>query len=808
MAVLKTIMIMKLNCLYADVNFSFSRPLSADTGAIINMFAFSRDTQKFQYPNLRSKLRSFRVIKLLPPSRSFYPPFREILNIEIDEVNIDEATGQYDTLSYCWGNGLANRTVVVSRLNNEKVSRENRTIRISASLESALLSLARKANTEVTRAIFADQICINQADDVEKIQQVGLMGDVYRNSARTIVWLGDETSETRQFFEFSSKINSEGVLSRVMGPNKAHYMNVFDAVLDPSIELQTEAEKEDRADILELVAHYGPIFPMRGLTEVLRRNWINRLWTVQEMCLPSNVIFRCGEQSLCYDCLRGTLNFHAIWSTYWVRMPKGPVPKDEYRAIDAIYTLSQPFMRLVKERRVIHGSQEQRKSLYETVVQYNVNDNKPKIGATKAEDRIYALLGLAAKDEIARETVEQMEVGNVRGTFTKFAASVVTKNVDVLLFSQGPRSSDYYLPSWVPDWENPLKIPHGYSDLTTPVFCAGGCERAEVIAEVSTGVLRVSAITLGRVIRAGMSSIQRNESATVENIEFMSARRFFEEIDVFMEAAAQISLANAPDISNEQRRLQSAIRLSDGGHSARQFPAQFNAATADALLQDIHRQASQWGKRLIDVEAQNRSMSSFTGMIQSTGIMPWHWTPPSEIDAIRLCATDPITAARFWMKGLLLTVLDIGLVLWYIAKLRLFITILSFRRKRANLINLDRPAENLGKGGLRSELLLSPEWQLYIDNLFKNIGRRLLLTDTGYVGLGPCYSKVGDAIVVIPGGSVPHILRSRTSSEFQNRGLHNRNATWWSYVGEAYCDGIMDGELMASDATREVFKIV
>ncbi|KAI0190647.1 hypothetical protein EV127DRAFT_429740, partial [Xylaria flabelliformis] len=545
---------------------------------------------------------------------------------------------------------------------------------------------------------------------------------------------------------------------------------------------------------------------MRGLTEVLRRAWINRLWTVQEMCLPSNVIFRCGEKSLCYDCLRGTLNFHSIWSTYWVRMPKGPVPKDEFRAIDAIYTLSQPFIRLVKERRVTHGSQEQRRSLYDTVVRYNVNDNKPKIGATKAEDRIYALLGLAAKDEIARETVQQMEVDNVRGTFTKFAASVITRNVDVLLFSQRPQSQE--LPSWVPDWSaDPLRTPHGYSDLTTPVFCAGARrDRAEVTVEVSKGVLRVSAVPLGRVIRVGVCCIQRDESATIENIEFMSARRFFEEIDVFMEAAAQISLANAPDISDDQRRLQSTIRLSDGGHSARQFSAQFNAATADALLQDCHRHASQWGKKLIDVEAQNQLMSSFTGMIQSAGVMPWHWTPHSEIDVIRLCATDPFAAARLWMKGFFLTVLDVGLVLWYIAKLRLVITIVSFRQKRATLINLDRPelAANLGKGGFQSELLLSQEWELYTSNLFRNIGRRLLLTDTGYVGLGPSYSKVGDAIVVIPGGSVPHILRPRTSSKV---GLHSQNATWWSYVGEAYCDGIMDGELVTEECATRVFKI-
>ncbi|TRX90599.1 hypothetical protein FHL15_008572 [Xylaria flabelliformis] len=130
---------------------------------------------------------------------------------------------------------------------------------------SGVGTTATDTNTEVTRAIFADQICINRADDPGKIQQVRLLGEMYTRSARTIVWLGIETRETRPFFEVSSKINSEVISSTAMGPNQAYcYMNVFDAVLDSSIELQTKAEKEDRTDILELVAHHGPIFPMRG----------------------------------------------------------------------------------------------------------------------------------------------------------------------------------------------------------------------------------------------------------------------------------------------------------------------------------------------------------------------------------------------------------------------------------------------------------------------------------------------------------------------------------------------------------------
>ncbi|KAI0104339.1 heterokaryon incompatibility protein-domain-containing protein [Nemania sp. FL0031] len=667
----------------------------------------------FEYPSICSNPRAFRLIKLNPPTRAVLPPFRETLNIEIIEADIDEVAGEYDTLSYCWGGGAANRTIIISLSKNHG---ELRAIRVSASLELTLLSLARETN-----------ICINQADKAEKVQQVQLMGEVYAKGARTIIWLGEGTTETSRYFDFLSELSSEGVLSRVMGPNVAHYMKVFDAVMDSSMALETEAEKEDRNDILDLVSRYGPRFPLRGLSEMLRRAWLNRVWTVQEGCLPTSLIFRCGEKSLCYDCVRGGLLFHSIWTTYWVAMPKGPISKEEIQARNEIY-----------RRKTIHGAQAQRRSLYDTVVQYNVNGDRPKIGTTKAEDRIYALL----------ETVEGMEVDNVKGTFTKFASSVIKRNVDVLLFSQIPKSPAHgrWLPSWVPDWSaDPLRLPYGYSDLTTA---------DDIAADASTGVLRVNAILVGRVIRVGACGIRSDDSATIQNVEFMS----------FMEEAAKISAPHAPDISNEEYRLDSLIRLSDGGLSARQFPTRFNSTTAAPLLREIHTNVSHWGKKFMDVEAQTKSLSSFTGMIRSAGVMPWHWTPGSEIDAIRFG----------WVRGLLLAIYDVGWVMWYLAKLRLVTATIRLRQRRAKL-DFNRPARD---AALRN-------WELYTSNLFKNIGRKLFLTDTGYV----------DAIVVIPGSSVPNILRRLDVSS-------------WVYVGEAYCDGIMDGELVNEREAMTTFEIV
>ncbi|KAI1430736.1 heterokaryon incompatibility protein-domain-containing protein [Xylaria sp. CBS 124048] len=769
--------------------------------------SLSRKRRAFEYPSLRTKARAFRVIRLLPSGRSSFLPFREILNMEIIERDVDDVASEYDTLSYCWGAGAADREVNVVVSGDDGDGDLRRSLYISGSLEAALLSLAREPKR---RPIFADQICINQRDNAEKVQQVGLMGEIYARSASTVVWIGDATPEMARYFGFVTELMSEGVFGRVMGPNAGHYIHVFDAVMDASMELATEAEREDRVDLLHLIDRFGPRFPVRGLAEILRRAWFGRVWTIQEGCLPGVVMFRCGDRSMCFDCFRGGMLFYSLWTTYWNRTHEEAVLQHEFRARDEIYTLFKPFVRLRQERRAIHGSRRRRRSLYELVVMYNVNDYGPKIGATKAEDRIYALLGLAEPDEVVEETVRRMEVDNVRGTYTGFAASVLKREVDVLLFSQMPKSSAPHgrcLPSWVPDWSTDgLRTPYGYSDITTPVFSAGGRRAggdvaADVVADVSTGTLRVNAVSAGRVLRVGLHAIQADEHATIQNVEYMSVRRFFEELEAFMEMAVRINPVNAPDITDEQHRLESMIRLSDGGLSVRQFPTTFDSATAKQVLSEIHKDVSHWGRHLIDVEAQSRLMSSFTGMIRSVGILPWYFTPASEIDVLRSCAIDPVAAARSWTEGLYLAVSDVMHTIWYVSKVRYHLTMMKMGQRRLTKRDGHRTEDDevLSNVGLKRSRVQSGEWDHYTTNLMKMMGRRCFVTDTGYVGLGPDSARVGDAVVVIPGGSVPHILRPGGKSETADFGDGNEGAEMWSYVGEAYCDGVMDGELVAGE---------
>jgi hypothetical protein len=82
-----------------------------------------------------------------------------------------------------------------------------------------------------------------------------------------------------------------------------------------------------------------------------------------------------------------------------------------------------------------------------------------------------------------------------------------------------------------------------------------------------------------------------------------------------------------------------------------------------------------------------------------------------------------------------------------------------------------------------------------LDILFRNHGRRPFITTKGYLGLGPAAMQTGDIIVVIRGAELPLVLRQDSDG----------NTT---LVGEAYVDGIMDGEVVATHPETEFFDIL
>lgn len=84
----------------------------------------------------------------------------------------------YEALSYVWGDPTVTETI---RLDGDFV------LQLTSSIADALRRVRRPS---VTRAVWADQICVNQKDKAERSQQVKLMGSMYRSTKRVLVWLG------------------------------------------------------------------------------------------------------------------------------------------------------------------------------------------------------------------------------------------------------------------------------------------------------------------------------------------------------------------------------------------------------------------------------------------------------------------------------------------------------------------------------------------------------------------------------------------------------------------------------------------
>lgn len=70
-----------------------------------------------------------------------------------------------------------------------------------------------------------------------------------------------------------------------------------------------------------------------------------------------------------------------------------------------------------------------------------------------------------------------------------------------------------------------------------------------------------------------------------------------------------------------------------------------------------------------------------------------------------------------------------------------------------------------------------------IEDLKFCLGRRLIATSTGLLGLAPAATQTGDLVVVLLGAPVPHILR-----KYEDH---------YTLVGECYVHGIMGGEALA-----------
>lgn len=404
-----------------------------------------------------SSLRSIRLINLLPSADNPQYPIR----CSVTEASLEEAPA-YEALSYTWayqdGDRSACRQILVDGL----------PMLITRNCESALRRVRLPSEP---RVVWVDAICIDQRNVEEVNQQVGMMGDIYRKTQQTLIWLGESTEGSKDAFawleryaiakecvqkfkydyDYSRGSEDEllGMAEKLgVGPSSLRELQAVDnKMFDLLCEWYEQVLHSpycklgghctSRLGSLKLGLHRRnsqrpPIWS--ALKDIFAFPWWRRIWVLQEISLPPKALLFCGAFQTDYARLTSVL-------------------ADELRfdmAQGSSLTAHSYF------RKMIHGEEPY---LGVTMMPnpFQLFSVAQSSLATDPRDKVYGILGLLQKLDGNKILLPKPDyTQSIATVYTDLAARLVhyTQTVDVILECTGVENN-HQIPSWIPNWSEP-----------------------------------------------------------------------------------------------------------------------------------------------------------------------------------------------------------------------------------------------------------------------------------------------------------------------------------------------------------------
>lgn len=213
-----------------------------------------------------------RILDLLPASRDdFKAPIKCVTRtLALSDEPV------YEALSYRWGNDRNRRWITVG----------DQLVSVTGNLHAALRRLRLQ---DKKRALWIDQICINQEDTDEKASQIRLMGQIYSHCTRCLVWLDEPDSSI-------TLDNAKEALEIC-----AHMANRT---------LRTPSCFRSPDSLMGAMRALRSIGPQE-------HPWWHRVWTAQEAILPSSKTLIWGTLELDWEVLDQLANTKTTRGVQW-----------------------------------------------------------------------------------------------------------------------------------------------------------------------------------------------------------------------------------------------------------------------------------------------------------------------------------------------------------------------------------------------------------------------------------------------------------------------------------------------------------
>ena len=377
-------------------------------------------TELYKYRPLETS-ETIRVIVLQPARNHNEPLDCNIIHQDRREILLDIRDEQhFEAVSYTWGNPELSCKIVC----DEKSAFLN----ITHNVDSFLRHFRAESSV---RYLWVDAICLNQVDNDEKSIQVSLMGDIYRQARRILLWLGDASPEddVQLVFAFLKRLTSIKCIA---------------------------ISKEAIENLSKDVFKYSDITKVQSF---LQRPWFQRRWIIQEVALGHDSIVQCGP-------------FRISWHWFVDAMRRLQIASDR-----GFITLNSEALDSVHNACIIYSHSNELLTLLWDFHKSECCDPR---------DRIFALHGLAEDvvPSVASETSLEVENSIARKAFPVNYTSpwikvyrrlalecVAAGNWHVLLkhlFAFGAlweQQQNPKIPSWIPAWNKVREFPDFMADV-------------------------------------------------------------------------------------------------------------------------------------------------------------------------------------------------------------------------------------------------------------------------------------------------------------------------------------------------------
>lgn len=282
--------------------------------------------------------------------------------------------------------------------------------------------------------IWADAICINQGDVVEKGQQVSMMDRIYSHSSYVVAWLGPEDDHT------AAGLRAFRTLRRHVDALKESHIVPYDG---------NDKQTYEDGGI--------PLVPREewdGLASIYQRQWFRRAWIAQEAILPDVLLMYIGSHQISYHDLGtiavalgqqyGKLN-HGFSSSY---VPGGEI------AVSVEWNMAELF----KSRDGLYFSrtaatEDERRAYRERFQLHRLIYNLETFLASDPRDKIFSLYGII--NEISEDKMVADYQQSVVTVFTVATRRIIMQSGDLGIINAWTNMAARRpgLPSWVPDFE-------------------------------------------------------------------------------------------------------------------------------------------------------------------------------------------------------------------------------------------------------------------------------------------------------------------------------------------------------------------